>query len=1186
MSHQVSNLYAAKIYAEHPLGLWPLDDDFAFQSVLSNSNKNIQNWTRNNLKIVTSYTTPSGIPMEDEITKVVSLSSSMLGITASATTSSFTTNSLDTSKDSICISAYVYAYSDLVESYEIGYYYDSTKYSKIIANLEALSWQKISYTENIPNTNTISIIPFIKINYQSGGPTTSPDYDVAINGLSIGQWSEPYNTDTTGSKGTVLVNSTILDLLPNTSASTISYVTADSYGISSINDGYYIIDNNKMLAINSNLPMVFGSSNITNIQSPVTEGMPSIILPGNGFLNSSGQFLEMTIEFWLRIYTESSVPIKIFGPLSTQDGLYVEEEYLTLRVGNYVKSYYVGKWNRPMLIDLRYSSNIITLLINGDLALELIVDTERLQLQESIHDYLGFFGHEDVYPFDLDCVAIYSYVVPEQIAKRRFIYGQGVDVPENIVSNFDGESIYIDFPYSKYTSTINYPDMNPWNGGFFNNIDATSKYIRFPQYNFPELIFEGDTSQLFNPDIRSRLWNESDDFEWYHWAVGSWNELKVVGATDFYIDNYTIQDEQYPFLKMRPNSDYNNLNSTIFFESINTINEPVKSIFGVFKTPDVMTETEQIVMQFTNKINSNIFKVTISNEGMKYLYNDIEVAREDGLSASTNFVVGFDIETIASEYSTIFGNFFTNPQNISLNLGGYGSNIFEGKIYGLNFNNRLFTDKDLSSYINEYGFFNQSQSGYLYTYIGNYKLSILESNSSMALDIGAAGYWEDSMPLSYFGKYIQSGNGTSYYDLDMLQFNIDYPSPLVISNNEITSTEDDFRIKTYITLQNYADVGNTPYSNYTQTEIIGSNRVLDFDNTEDIITTKFEVVDGTVIFPPKELIDFKDYYITMHVEARTKGIYIKQLLLKRMSLMSLAFDERDFYAIGTRTGNNIYPFTRYDNNYQYKDKNPFTIYKDSTQYLYLTGDSGISVLDYNTKSDRGISIPINQEQSPDYLLGGVQLWMFYNLDHTINETLKISRITSIDKTVDIYLIPEDNNKRGRIAAYNPSTGLEDINVQFYQNGELVENPYIMPLMWNSILISFGTSLDLDSYIGQVELYKGFVFNNIALYKKSTDILGTTTQSFSWQNFRQTTVIIDDETLTTSETWQSKIDNLWNEFIEEVVNITYTVDGQNIYESYLGLPKVISNDSSALLVNSDGVNILTNVIWDEYSGKPV
>jgi hypothetical protein len=305
-----------------------------------------------------------------------------------------------------------------------------------------------------------------------------------------------------------------------------------------------------------------------------------------------------------------------------------------------------------------------------------------------------------------------------------------------------------------------------------------------------------------------------------------------------------------------------------------------------------------------------------------------------------------------------------------------------------------------------------------------------------------------------------------------------------------------------------------------------------------------------------------------------------------MSLSSLAFDETDFYSIGTRTGNNIYPFTRYDSNYSYKDKNPFVIYKESTPYLYLTGDSGISVLDYNTNADRGISIPINQQNSSDYLLGGVQLWMFYNQSETIDQTVKIARITAIDKTIDLYLIPETSGKRAKIAAYDPNTGIQDFNVQFYQNGVLLENPFIEPLSWTSIVLAFGQSLDLDSYTGQLELYKGFLFNNIALFKKSTDILGTTIEVYSWQDFRQITTIIDGESVEVPQTWGSKIDNIWADFPEEVINVTYTIDGRNIYESYLGLSKAVSDDESVLLINSDGINILTNVTWDQYSGRPV
>lgn len=1184
MSHKVSNLYAAKIFAEHPLGLWSLDDDFAFQSILNSSKKNFGNWTKTNLTIVSSPIIPTEIPIPDSASAVVTMSSAFFNTSASATSSTFKRGDLDISKGTICISTYVYANSDLVESYDIGFLYDSTEHKKNITSDGEGVWQKISFTYNIPTNNNTIITPFIRINYQSGGPDTSSDYDVVFNGLSVGQWSEMFNSDTTGSMSATLTDATLANILPSSGSAGISVVTADSYGIADYENGYYIIDNKKMLSTNSNLPMVFGSSNITNIKSPVSSGMPSVVIPGKGFLNSTGRYLEMTAEFWLRVYTESSTPIRIFGPLRSQDGLYVEEEFLTLRIGKYTKSYFVGKWYRPMLIDIRYTNNLASLLVNGDLAFEMQIDTSELILPESYYDYIGFFGHEDVYPFDIDCVAIYSYIVPEQVAKRRFIYGQGVDSPENIISNFDGESAYVDFPYAKYTSTINYPDMTGWNAGFFSNLDVNSKYLSFPQYSIPEVIFTGDVASVFDVDIETRTWADANERTWGEWYVGLWDNVRLIQSAEFYKDNYSIQNESYPFIKMRPNSAYDPVYPSIYFDSANPINTPVKSIFGTFKSPDSLTSEKQVLLYFKNRVDSNIFKITASSDGIEYFYNST-LLESQPLTASTNFVAGFDLDEITTNYNAVVGNFFSNPNNLSINLGGYDQSVFDGKIYGLTFNNRLFTDKDLTSFINEDGFFETSNAS-LFTYIGNYTMTIQVANSGVVLDVGCLGYWEDAVPLSYFGKYISTETGDSYYDLDIIQFNIDYPSPLIASNYEVNSTEDDFRIKSYITLQNFQEVGTIPYSNYTTTEIIGSNRVLDFDNTTDIIVTKFEVVDGTIIFPPKELVDFEEYYITTHIEARSKGIYSKPLLLKRMSMSSLAFDETDFYSIGTRTGNKLYPFTRYDVNYSYKDKNPFVIYKESTPYLYLTGDSGISILDYDTVADRGISVPINQQKSVDYLLGGVQLWMFYNKDTIITEDIKVARITAIDRTIDIFLTPEDNQNRGKLIAYDANTGIEDFDVQFYQNGVLLDNAYIEPLSWNSIVLAFGSSLNLDGYTGQLELYKGFLFNNIGLFKKSTDILGTTVEVYSWQDFRQITAIVDGESVLIPQSWGSKIDNIWADFPEEVVNITYTIDGQNIYESFLGLSKAVSDDESTLLINSDGVNITTNVTWNEYSGRPV
>ena len=798
MSHNVSNLYAAKIFAEHPLSLWALDDDFAFRSLLNTSNKTFSNWSKSNLITVTSYTSPENIPMPEEALSVVSLSSSLIGITASATAATFTRNSLDITKDTVCVSTYVYAFSDLIESYDIGFLYDSTEYSKTVFSSGGDEWQKISYTNDIPLSASTVVTPFIRIKYQEGGPVTSSDYDVAFNGLSVGQWSEMFNTDTTGIDSEIAVSSSFDEMIPTTGSANVSFVTADSYGITTDYDGYYVIDHNKMLATNSNFPMVFGSSNITNIRPPYTANMPSLILPGRGFLNESGRYLEITAEFWLRVYTQSPTPIRIFGPLMNSDGLYVEEEFLTLRIGKYTQSYYVGKWYRPMLIDIRYTFNLVSLLVNGDLAFELPIVNSLITLPEADHDYLGFFGHEDVYPYDLDCVAIYSYIVPEQIAKRRFVYGQGVDVPENIVSNFNGESIYIDFPYSKYTSTINYPDMNGWDSGFFNNLEATSKYLTFPTYSRPEVIFSGDTISVFQAQIENRTWSESSERTWSEWAAGLWNEVRLIQPTEFYQDNFSIQDEDHPFIKLRPNESYDPLYTTIFFQSINPINTPVKSIFGVFKAPNSLPESEEILMYFTNKSNSNIFKIILNSGSLQYLYNSQLIA-EETISASANFIAGFDIDDIVANYGSIFGTFFSNPQNISMNLGNYQTSMFSGKIYNLTFNNRFFTDKDLSEYINEYGFFESNSVTSLIDYIGNYTMSVLLANDAIVLDVGSIGYWEDSLPLSYFGKYISSTNGESYYDLDMLQFNIDYPSPLITNGNVLTSADDDFRIKTYIT---------------------------------------------------------------------------------------------------------------------------------------------------------------------------------------------------------------------------------------------------------------------------------------------------------------------------------------------------------------------------------------------------
>ena len=603
-----------------------------------------------------------------------------------------------------------------------------------------------------------------------------------------------------------------------------------------------------------------------------------------------------------------------------------------------------------------------------------------------------------------------------------------------------------------------------------------------------------------------------------------------------------------------------------------------------FKHP-LLSASSQVIMHFKNSINNNIFEVTLDNSGLKYLYNNI-VLSSASVTASANFAVGIDLDKLSINYNNVLGNFFSSPQNISLSLMGYADSTFLGKFFNITFNNSFFNQKDMTSIFNNQGIASTSVTNDSFEYIGNYTLKPLLNPSSMILDVCSAGYWEDSIPLSYFGKLIKNKSGLEFYDLDMIQFNIEYPSQILTNPSSSANYHNHTNLKSYITLQNFDEVGRIPYSNYSNTVQLTKNRILDFDNTVDVIETKFEVADGTVIFPPKELVDFSDYYITIHLELKVEGVNSKPLQIKRMSLSSLANDESDFFSINTKTGNKIYPITRYDMTYLYKDKNPFTIYKDSTPYLYLTGDSGISLLPFGSSNTRALSIPINSNKSSSYSLGGFQIWCMYNEDEKVSSVKKIGIISTVDRTFEIYLDPIDSGNRALIRVLDSETGLEYDELTFYQNGTKIQNPIIYPMIWSSIVFSFQETIILDAVSGQLELYQGFLYNNIAIYKKSTEILGQTTDARTWQEVRASEEIVGEETFVIEFQWDDWNLSKWENVYVPTTSITFAIDGKSIMGSYLGTSSIISDDSSVIELNSDGVDIISDVTWDTTLVKPV
>jgi hypothetical protein len=451
---QPSNLYAEKIFSEHPTIMWALDDDADYISFVSEAERAMTGWTIQSGSASTS-STDINQPFEDSVLNLVqgNVPVSSTGSTTCISTNLVNFTDLDQDRNTFAVGAYFYSASPYLLSVQIGYEYTDTTTSQIIQDLKLFetsvfqAWGFVSETFEIPDENT-TLRLVIKFNYEDGGASSS-DYQFYVNGFSLGQWCENVNAVSLGQETIPLPSSIALTGL--------DCMVADPYGLAGDN-AYYIVKDGGLKAYNAGIPMVYGATGSTNLLPNNND--PSFIFPGKGFLNKAGQYKEYTVEFWIKINSNTSDPLRIFGPIGSTDGLYVESGFLTLVIGEKFASYFISEWYRPMLIDIRVIRNSATVLINGAEVISLDIDTDNLLLPDILdqngkeQDWLGFYCYDSVSPIEIDGIAIYSYSVAINLAKRRLVYGQGVLSPETINSAYGGKQAFIDYPFAKYT--VNY----------------------------------------------------------------------------------------------------------------------------------------------------------------------------------------------------------------------------------------------------------------------------------------------------------------------------------------------------------------------------------------------------------------------------------------------------------------------------------------------------------------------------------------------------------------------------------------------------------------------------------------------------------------------------------------------------------------------------------------------------------
>ena len=122
-----SSLYAEKIFAEHPIAFWPLDDKADYVSLISETNRNLVLWDIQNgtAQAVTSildepfpesHTTEISPISLEESSSVVAVSPNIIA-----------TSDLNQDLSNFSISAMLYSKTPYISGFEIGYeYFDST----------------------------------------------------------------------------------------------------------------------------------------------------------------------------------------------------------------------------------------------------------------------------------------------------------------------------------------------------------------------------------------------------------------------------------------------------------------------------------------------------------------------------------------------------------------------------------------------------------------------------------------------------------------------------------------------------------------------------------------------------------------------------------------------------------------------------------------------------------------------------------------------------------------------------------------------------------------------------------------------------------------------------------------------------------------------------------------------------
>lgn len=1081
------------------MGLWPIDDDLSYLSLMSQSHGDLLSWGK---ATVTEYndfitdgvaTPPFGSEKTYEITGAGASYSeggtdyNFLEIKSPAMFNP--TEDLNVEQRVFSVNAYVY-HQNPVSFYEIAYSYNNEGaiFTERIAPGPPNTWVRIGRTFDhaFPPIDL-----YIHIKVYFNGPV-SP---VLINGVSVGQWSE---THSSYSLGVTPIEIPLDSGLPSGIGAT-SGVAIREYG-HGVDTGYVIVKDNKLLATNGGIPLVFGSNSVTRLSNG--NGMPSIVVPGNGMLNENGRFNNYTLEAWIRVDTDSSVSRRIIGPVSSNDGIYIKGNSITLAIGDEFGSFCVGEWYRPMLVHMIVKDGEASMLVNGERVISIKYDRKNAQLSSNRlynQDWIGLYSWPEVDVFEVDTVSIFPYAVPATVAKRRFVWGQGVESPETINSAYQGTAHAVDFAYANYSVNHSYPETARWDSGQTDGLVAGRYSLSAPAYSPPVVYASSRTPK----------------------QVFEYSAAQYVSGPEFItFEDYFSDDPCY-----------------LFFADSNKVQGDERVFYATFAGDSL--ERAPLFL-FVDKVTNETLGAYLEDATVTYEFGGSVIHTEEVDPAG--FSVGFDFRKM----DQIISNFMAFSSRIELYVGGDGTSTYRGKIFRVGFCGEE-NSRNLTSF-HDNGILNQ----HITDHKSNYVCKAKRSFDRYYLDVAVTGSWTEVFPLRYFA---------SEDEIDFLQFNMSALSPVETDSSYVAA------------MIKFSRVEDRKPISFDTVVVPDGTGVLDLTQVSDLTSEAYLVTNQTTIVLPK--LSAEGYSMTLRLDVRIDGVKTDGFVLRDMSIASVANASDLFMQIGTVHGGDIAPYTKVGHYYTNRVDRPWSIYKKSSPYLYLTDDSGVHPQrTVRESTEAGMWITMNPNKADDFKVSSLQMWVKFSDKDVPVEPVELFSVRSDRDWIRFMGVDDGTGQRVRVYSIDGYTGLDYTGIRFHQDGHEVVTPYIVDQNWTAFGIDFEPLLNLSSDIGAICLISSCVFNNIVFHRTSS------LQEQYIFAYRTWAAVKNDGTGDLDwGFWKSEINGVgatWDQ-VSKTATISHGVSIDEIYKTYTGTNRVVIGDDTQLLFDGGTTTAISHDI---------